>query len=129
MFCDGGVSVSDGTGIEIEPLTSESCPLPDVSFVAGDPPSSVSCVVLLSSVRVMVVPGVADPERLKTRWATWLPGADASSVNGIGLLDCWKLARREIEPELEGEVSKAGLSDDVMPARVNVTDDTADAGE
>src|SRR5947209_11123983 len=87
-LCDGGLSDRWGTGMVIEPLTRARCPFDCASFVAAVPASSVSCVVAGSSVRVIDVPGVAEEERVKTRWATMFPGVGALSVKGIGLLDC-----------------------------------------
>ena len=50
-------------------------------------------------------------------------------MNGTGLVDSANVASQEIDPALAGEDSKVGLSEAVMPARVNVTPATADAGE
>jgi hypothetical protein len=86
-ICAGGVSVSEGTGIWIEPLTSASSPLASLSFVADEPATSVSCVVAPSSVSEMLVPAAADDDSVKTRCATRLPGGGAFNVKGIGLLD------------------------------------------
>ena len=50
-------------------------------------------------------------------------------MNGIGFVDSAKLSNSEIDPGDAGEVSNDGLRVEVMPARVNVTAETAAAGE
>ncbi|HEY2324744.1 MAG TPA: hypothetical protein VGJ82_17935 [Thermoanaerobaculia bacterium] len=125
----GGVSESDAAGMLITPSTSERWPLAGVSFVAAVPPSSVSCVSEASSDRVIDVPGCALPERVKTRCATWLPGSPAFDVNGMRLFDSWRASRSEIAPLLDGLNSDTGERFAVIPARLNVTALTADAGE
>src|SRR5206468_2939547 len=116
-------------GMLIVPLTSERPRFPTVSFVAAEPPSSVSCVSDESRVRAMELPGDAEPERVNTRWATRFPGDAALRVKGIGFVDSLNVARREIAPADEGLNSDVGVSPAVMPARVKVTAETAAAGE
>src|SRR5258708_27348551 len=71
LTCRGeGVSVIEMAGMLIAPLTRASLPLPWVSFVVALPPSSVSWVSVGSRVNAIDVPGIAEGERLKTRWAT-----------------------------------------------------------
>src|SRR5690349_3412898 len=110
------------------PLTSVSCPFAAVSFVAALPPVSVSCVSDGSSVNAIDEPGGADAESVKTRCATRLPGALAFKVNGMGLVVSLKVSSSDTEPAPAGANSEVGVRPAVIPARLNVTDETADAG-
>ena len=89
----------------------------------------MSCVSVESSVSVIVVPGWALLDSVKTRCATWLPGSPAFNVNGMRLVDSWNVSRSEIAPLLAGANSETGDKFAVIPARVKLTALTADAGE
>src|ERR1051325_2735938 len=117
-----------GAGMRIEPPISPRPPFATVSFVAALPPSSVGWVSAGSSVSEIEVPATAEPDSVKTKCRTRWPGEAALSVKGIGLVDSLNVSRREIEPAVEGENSEGGGRLAVRPARVNVTDETADAG-
>ncbi len=123
----GAVTICDG--MLMAPSTRTSVPFAGLSLVF--PPSSDRSVTLGSSVMAIDEPGNAELLRVKTRCATWFHGAGAFDASGIRFVDSWNVSMSEIvlAVEVEGLKSTVGTRFAVIPERVNVTEETEDAGE
>jgi hypothetical protein len=88
------------------PSTRTSVPFAGLSLVF--PPSSERSVTLGSRVMAIDEPADAEPLRVKTRCATWFPGAGAFDASGIRFVDSWNVSMSEIVLAVAGLNSSVG---------------------